>query len=331
MNSKKRVAVIGGGTGSFTLLTGLKEYDIEITALVNMSDDGGSTGVLSDELGVLPAGDVRQCLVALSDVEELRDLVNYRFSEGGLSGHSFGNILLAALEKVSGSFLEAVELASRILRIKGVVEPINLDKITLCMDDGSQEVTKSEHAIGHAIFTKPRPKLWLEPASSANPAAVVAILEADLVVIAPGSLYGSLAPALIVPGIGQALHETHAKVAYVCNLATKEGQTDNFAVHDFAQEIERFTGYEDCLDYVLYNTEEAPESLLNKYAAAGENMVKFGGPESETSESTYIGADLLALNGGPERAKGDAIAHKRSYIRHDPHKVAKELIQLISA
>lgn len=157
-----KIVVIGGGTGSFTVLTGLKHYVSHITALVNMADDGGSTGILRDELGALPPGDVRQCLVALSDSPKVRDLFNYRFEEGSLKGHAFGNLFLSALEKMTGNFAEGVELASEVLNITGRVEPITLDNVTLCAEGRDGTCVRGEFTIAHHELAE-RPRIWLDP------------------------------------------------------------------------------------------------------------------------------------------------------------------------
>ena len=181
-----KIVVIGGGTGSFTLISGLKNYTTNITALVNMVDDGGSTGVLRDELGVLPAGDVRQCLVALSNTPKVRELFNYRFEEGSLKGHAFGNLFMAALERMTGSFAEAVETASEVLSVRGRVEPITLDNTTLTVKLADGTVVKGQHsAEGLKIPESERPWLELMPEANLNPAANQAIAEADLIVISP--------------------------------------------------------------------------------------------------------------------------------------------------
>ncbi len=324
-----KFVVIGGGTGSFTLLTGLKRYVRDITALVNMADDGGSTGQLRDELGVLPPGDIRQCLVALSDTPKARDLFNYRFDEGTLKGHAFGNLFLTALEKMTGSFAEAVELASEVLKITGKVEPITLTNVTLCADGENGEPVKGEFTIAHTPLAN-RPKIWLEPEAEANPRAVQAIIDADVVVIAPGNLYGSLAPALVVPGIGKALSQTAAKRVYVSNLVTKPGPVRNYAVHDFADEIERLAGYE-FLDYVLFNTEEPSTELMEKYAHDGEYAVKVDRDILRTRHYSAKGADILAnaVWGGAQ--KSDPLSNTRSYIRHDSDAVARQLMRIYFA
>lgn len=322
-----KIAVIGGGTGSFTLLSALKNHTNQIAALVNMADDGGSTGMLRDELGTLPPGDVRQCLVALSDIPELRDLFNYRFDEGTLKGHAFGNLFLAALEKMKGSFAEGVELASELLNITGVVEPITLTSVTLVMKDESGAVTKGEYKISGADFKDERPDFWLEPNATANPKALRAIEQADMVVIAPGNLYGSLVPALIVPGIGDALRSSKAFKVYVCNLVTKPGQTDGYTVSDFAAEIERLAGGA-FLDAVLFNTEKPSEQLLKKYAKEGEMSV--GYDDAALHNAAYIAAGANLLSGAiwKNTNKSDPIAAARTLIRHDSQATASALIEL---
>lgn len=324
-----KIAVIGGGTGSFTLLRSLKRHTTQLAALVNMADDGGSTGMLRDELGVLPPGDVRQCLVALSGTPELRDLFNYRFEDGSLKGHAFGNLFLTALEKMSGSFVDGVELASRLLDITGTVEPITTENVTLMMKDiTTGEIVRGEGSIGDAQFAHQRPELWLEPAANATSRALRAIETADMVVIAPGNLYGSLAPALLVAGVGDALRSTGAKVVYVSNLMTKQGQTDNFSVSDFATEIERMAGGP-CLDAVVYNTAAPDEALIEKYAGEGERPVRADEQQLEEAPYVAVGADVLARALWQNtNKKADPLAATRSLIRHDSAKIARVLLEL---
>ncbi|MFI5212400.1 MAG: uridine diphosphate-N-acetylglucosamine-binding protein YvcK [Candidatus Saccharimonadales bacterium] len=323
-----KIAVIGGGTGSFTLLSALKEYTRSIAALVNMADDGGSTGVLRDELGALPPGDVRQCLVALSGTPELRDLFNYRFEDGSLQGHAFGNLFLTALEKMTGDFAQGVEVASEVLNITGTVEPITLTNVKLAMRDRSGHETHGEFEISQCAFHDERPEFWLEPAAEANPKAITAIAQADIVVIAPGNLYGSLAPALIVPGIGRALAKSDAFKVYVCNLVTKPGQTDGYSVSDFADEIERLAG-EPFLDAVLFNTQQPTTELLKKYAAEGELSVSFDREELKEARYLAAGADLLSGQVWHNNNKSsDPIAATRTLIRHDSKVVARSILEL---
>lgn len=328
--SKKdmKITVIGGGTGSFTLLSALKNHTSQIAALVNMVDDGGSTGVLRDELGVLPPGDIRQCLVALSRHPRLRDLFNYRFENSGLKGHAFGNLFLTALEKMTGDFAESVELASEILNIVGRVEPITLSNVRLVMEKPDGYVVHGEYKISDTQFdNRQRPELWLEPEPEANPKAIAAINQADMVVIAPGNLYSSLVPSLIVPGIGKALKQSQAFKVYVCNLVTKPGQTDGFEVTDFVDEIERFA---DChfLDAVLFNTEKPSRALLEKYAKEGELSVTYDRRKLKQMPYMAVGAKLLSGKVWQKISQSDPIASQRTLIRHDPKTVARALIGL---
>lgn len=321
-----KIAVIGGGTGSFTLLSSLKDYTRHITALVNMADDGGSTGQLRDELGALPPGDIRQCLVALSDSERLRDLFNYRFEGGSLEGHAFGNLFLSALEKMTGNFAEAVETAADVLNITGEVYPVTLDKVTLVMRQSDGKVTEGEFQIGHADFGDyTRPDMELRPQAALNPAAREALMNADLVVIAPGNVYGSLAPALIVPGMSEALNATTAKKVYVCNLVTKPGQTDGFDVCDFAAEIERFSQVK--LDYVLYNDAKPSQYLLDRYAKEGEYWVTYNEAKLAAAHYTAVGGHFVS-NEQPSTSQSDPIAATRTLIRHDADAIAKQLMKL---
>lgn len=326
-NLSPKIVVIGGGTGSFTLLSGIKHYTQNVTALVNMCDDGGSTGTLRDELGVLPPGDVRQCLVALSNSPELRDLFTYRFEEGAFTGHAFGNIFLTALEKMTGSFAEAVEEAGKILNITGHVVAITLDKVSLTFEfnDGSQETGQSLLDVMD-FQGKTRPVVKLEPRAMINPEADAAIREADMIVMAPGSLYTSLAPALIVDGVSEALQATRAKKVYICNLVTKPGQTDGFTVEDYAAEMERFMNGAR-LDYVVYNDTLPTQELLDKYAHDQEYAVTY---DKASLKNKHYKARGLSLIAGSviTPSSVDKLNSIRSLIRHDSNKVARELMRI---
>jgi uncharacterized cofD-like protein len=320
-----KIAVIGGGTGSFTLLQSLKEKTEAIAALVNMADDGGSTGQLRDELGVLPPGDIRQCLVALSDSPVMRDLFNYRFEEGSLKGHAFGNLFLTALEKMSGDFARGVEVAGEVLNITGVVEPITTTNSNIIARENGKE-KRGQVEVSHKKLENGRTaKFWLEPHAEPNPAAIKAIKRADMVVIAPGNLYGSLAPALLVDGVGEALRETKALKVYVANLVTKPGQTDGFDVTDFADELERLAGTK-FLDAVLYNTEKPSKSLLKKYATEGELAVEYDEKKADAAHYEAVGAPLLSSAIWVNTNKADPIAGARTLIRHDSAATAEALL-----
>lgn len=323
----KKVVTIGGGTGSFMLLSGLKQYPIELSAIVSMADDGGSTGILRDELGVLPPGDVRQCLVALSETPDmLRELMNYRFANGGLEGHNFGNILLSALEKITGDFGTGVEEAAKILNVRGEVIPVTLSDTRLYMElegggllSGEHEINvskKFEHVGVKKVFLRPRPK--------ANPLAIRKILEADLVIIGPGNHYCAIIPNLLVPGIAEALRKTKAKIVYNCNLISKRGQTDSFSLEDYVDEVNGYIG-SPRLDYVTYNIAKPPAALLKKYQSEG-LLVPF--LNDRPRNYRVIRADILSGK-RHARQKEDKIAHTRAFIRHDPEKLARVLVMLL--
>lgn len=324
-----KVVVIGGGTGSFTLLSALKQYTNSITALVNMADDGGSTGVLRDELGTLPPGDVRQCLVALSDSPKVRNLFDYRFEEGTFAGHAFGNLLLSALEKMTGNFSDAVDTASEILRIRGRVVPVTLDNVRLKMEWSGASVTlHGERVIDADHFScDPRTAtLSLVPEAHANPEAIEAIKAAELVVVAPGDLYTSLGPLLIIDGIGEALHNTKAPVIYAANLVTKKGQTSDFTVSDHADEIERFAG-RPILDYVLYNNQQPDQELAERYRQEDAYLVEIDSARLEKKAYHGIAGEFL---GAMASSAGHVEASQvtRSLIRHDSKAVAHAIMEI---
>lgn len=326
--SEIKIAVIGGGTGSFTLLSALKTHTSQLAAIVNMVDDGGSTGVLRDELGTLPPGDVRQCLVALSNSPKVRDLFSYRFEEGTFGGHSFGNILLTALEKVTGNFSEAVETASEILRVKGTVIPGTLDSVRLRMQwpDASLELNGERVIDAEHFQHDPRKAtLSLVPAASVNETAVAAIQQADLVVVAPGDLYTSLGPLLVIPEIGEALSATDAVCIYVSNLVTKIGQTEGFTVSDHAAEIQRFAG-SSFLDYVIYNNQVPSDVQAARYAQENAYVVEIDTDALDAANYKAVGAPLLGEVA--EKETSDLLPVTRSLIRHDAETVATTIVDV---
>jgi uncharacterized cofD-like protein len=328
-DSQPRVVVIGGGTGSFTVLQALKAHSRNITALVNMADDGGSTGLLRDELGVLPPGDIRQCLVALSDASlELRELFNYRFpGDSSLGGHSFGNLFLSAVEKMTDDFNDAVRIAGDVLRIRGRVLPITLIDCQLVMEAEGRTTTGQYAVETSNIKSTTLPKLSLSPKAALNPVAREAIAEADIIVIAPGNLYASLAPALLVEGLPEALKKRKAPLVYVANLVNKPNHTSEYGVHDYANEIERFIGGEH-LDYVLYNIDTPTTDLLNLYALDGEHPTAI---DKKLLMSTHYKAiPGHFLSHGVYKQNMNDTRIKRSLIRHDGAAVAAELMKIVA-
>jgi len=321
-----RVVVIGGGTGSFTLLQALKSLNAKLTAIVNMCDDGGSTGVLRDELGVLPPGDARQCLVALSERPEIRDLFDYRFADGRLEGQSLGNIILSGLELQHGSFEKAVEVASKILRLRGRVVPVVLGDHRLVMRDGEEEIVGQFNIRNHHVLSGDA-RVRLEPASSLNPKADRAIRQADLVVMAPGGLYYSLLPIFSVNGIKEALEETSARVLCVTNLVEHQNTGRDWHVVDHVQKIEEYVG-DGTVDIVLYNTAPVDDELLGRYAHQGDFPLKTSPGRFAEVRATLYGAPLVSPVLSTQNPADKAV--QRTYIRHDVDSVRREIEKLLT-
>jgi len=320
---KQKIVTIGGGTGSFTILSGLKFYPVELSAIVSMADDGGSTGVLRDELGVLPPGDVRQCLVALSESRHtLLELFNYRYTHGGLSGHSFGNIFLSTLEKMTGDFGKAVKEAGKILRIQGQVIPVTFSDTKLVGELKGGKVITGQYKIEqlHPCDLK---KLWLTPRAKANPEALKAIRRADKIIINPGNLFLSIIPNLLVSGVADAIKESRAQKIYVANLMSSLGLTDNFTVMDHINALEQYLGRK-TIDVAIYNTLKPSAELLRKYSREGEHLVELG-EVPKNSRLKVVGEKLVARR-VYNRPKGDKV--HRTLIRHDSDKIAKIIFAL---
>jgi len=324
-NEKQKIVTIGGGTGSFTVLSGLKKYDfIDLTAIVSMADDGGSTGILQDELGVLPPGDIRQCLVALAKSSNvLRELFNYRYSNGGLAGHNFGNIFLSTLEKVSGSFNQSIKEAAQILRIRGKVLPVTLQntKLVATFDNGRQII--GEDKINQADLANLK-KINLEPKARVNPEVIEAITQADTIIINPGNFFCSIIPNFLVNGLASAVVKAKAKKMYLANLMTKPGHTDQFTVINFIETLEKYIG-DDVIDYVIYNKEVPENFLLKKYARQGEYFVQIGDLTTKPKVK-FIGQKLLNKK-IYQPTEGDLLS--RTLIRHNSDKLAKTIINLL--
>ncbi len=323
-----KLVTIGGGTGSYVALEGLKKFDLKLTAIVTMMDSGGSSGKLRDELGVLPPGDIRQCLVALSESSKLmRDMFNYRFEEGGLKGHSFGNIFLSTLEKNTGSMKKAISEVGKILRIKGSVVPITFTKNTnLCveLEDGTKIVGETHIDVLEKMQKRANIKnAYLEPQAELNEDAKKAIEKADYVLIGPGDLYTSIIPNILVAGAAEAIRKSKAKKIFVMNLMTKYGQTTNYTAGDHVKNLEKYLG-ENIIDYVLINNRMPRQATLAWYEDYGENPVlddlkdtKFNVIRKNLIRDIIVKAD-----------KNDAL--RRGIIRHDPEKLSKEIIDIIN-
>lgn len=323
----KKIVTIGGGTGSYTILSGLKKLpDVSLTALVSMADDGGSTGVLRDELGVLPPGDVRQCLVALSEHSDVvRNLMSYRFSEGTLSGHSFGNIFIAALEKVTGDFVQGIEIASEILKVRGKVVPITTSKVELsiCLLDDS--CIKGEDKINHTdLQTKGITSISYTDKAQINPHAKKALLEADIIILGPGNYYCSIIPNLIVQGFKEVLGKSHAKIIFPVNLTNKQGHTLGWKVSDYVKDIEKYLGKP--VDCILINNQLPSEEQITHYKMKEGDGVLM---EDDLGNDIRVTREKLLSHAMIKHDKADKIGHIRSFIRHDKDKLKDAIIKLI--
>ncbi len=330
---KKRIVIVGGGTGTHTVLRGLRCYadTVDITAIVNMSDSGGSSGRLRDEFGQLPVGDVRNALTALAAEGDehdhlLRKLFMYRFDRGeGLYGHNFGNLLLTALTDILGSEVKAIEAVSRILRVSGRVIPVTTDNVNLVAEYEDGRVITGEHDIDTLI---PKPShlrivnLSLTPKAKINLAAEEALLQADLIVFGPGDLYTSILSNCIVDGFSEALSKSKAKVAYVCNLMSKQGQTVGMNAMEHINEVIRYINRTP--DVAIINSTAFPPKLLAKYASEGDYPIL----NNCTNDKCLVYSESLVSKEVAKVVAGDVL--ERSLIRHDPDKLASVLMKILS-
>ncbi len=313
----KRVVVIGGGTGVYTVLSGLKEYDLHLSAIVSMADDGGSTGQLREEFGVLPPGDLRRALIALSDSDVmLAKLFNYRFEgSNSLSGHSLGNLLITALEKITGSFDQAIKEAVKILNVKGDVIPVTLKSTKLCAELENGEIIRGETNIDvpkHDGKLKIK-RLFLDPQVDMNPDAINAIEQADMIVLGPGDLYTSILPNVIVDDFVSYIRNSNGKKVYIVNVMTKYGETNSFVASDFVNEIEKYLG-KDSLDYCVVNTSEPSPDLLERYQEERDELVHYDPDGFKSIRAKLILGDFLRVG---------------QFVRHDSAKLAKALNSII--
>ncbi|MBI1757432.1 MAG: YvcK family protein [Fimbriimonas ginsengisoli] len=312
-----KIVALGGGTGLSTLLRGLKQYSSNITAIVTVSDDGGSSGRLVQDKGMIPPGDIRNCLVALADAEKaMTDLFQHRFKRdsGTLSGHSMGNLLLAALaDQAQGDFEKAIEIASDVLAIRGRVVPSTLDRVRLraVLEDGDEIC--GETAIAHAGRRIRR--VFLEPASVApHQPAIDAIRDADLVCIGPGSVFTSVVPNLLVPGIAQALKDCRSPRVYICNVMTQPGESDTFTASEHVTSVQVNVEMR-IFDYVFVNTGEPSQAAIEKYREVGQHMVD---------------ADVDRIRAMGFRPVSGNYISESDFVRHDPMRLAKRLMQMVS-
>ncbi len=308
-----RIAALGGGTGLPVLLRGLKKYTSNITAIVTVADDGGSSGRLRGEFGILPPGDIRNCLVALAETETLMEkLFHYRFGQGeGLAGHSLGNLLITALADITGDFQTAIKEASHVLKVRGQVLPSTLDQVTL-----NAELTNGTHVFGESKVSQvdtPLKRVFLTPSfCKVVPEAVAAIRQADLILLGPGSLFTSVLPNLLVPGITTAINQSRAVKCYICNIMTQPGETTNFKASDHLSAIYNHAGI-DCIDYILVNNKRIAQVNLEKYAREGARPVVVDERALQKMGVRVLRRDLL---------------DEQELVRHDAQKLASTVLSI---
>lgn len=311
-----RIVALGGGTGLSTLLRGLKQHSSNITAVVTVTDDGGSSGRLMQEMDIIPPGDIRNCLVALADAEKLMtDLFQHRFrtARGALSGHSLGNLLLAGLvDQCGGDFERALNMASEVLNIRGRVVPSTLEKVRLraLMENGMEVCGETKIVESHLRIRR----VFIEP-EDAEPyqEAIEAIRQAELICIGPGSIYTSVIPNLLVPGIAEAIRESSAVKVYVCNVMTQPGESDSFTAAEHLVALQANVEQRIC-DYVLVNTDAPSPAIIERYREQNQHLV-----QADIDRIRTMGYKVITGNYMSESA----------VVRHDPLRVAGRLISLL--
>lgn len=310
LNKGAKVVAIGGGTGLSMLLKGIKKYTNNITAVVTVGDDGGSSGRLREEMGILPPGDIRNCIAALADDENLiTELFQYRFKNGeGLEGHSFGNLFLTALCAITGNMVKAVKESSNVLNIRGVVLPATLDDMKLAAEFEDGTIVKGESNIPEAH--KSIKRLFTEPeVCKALPEVLAAIADADLIILGPGSLYTSVIPNLLVSGIVEAIMASTAKKIYVCNIMTQPGETDNYSVASHVNALLNHAKGRKIIDAVLVN-DSLPDNISEGYAKSGSIPVRLDMENLAPTGVTVVSQKLIQEN-------------KEGLVRHSSHRVAR--------
>lgn len=312
---RPRIVVMGGGTGLSVMLRGLKDKPLDITAIVTVADDGGSSGILRNELQMPPPGDIRNVLTALADVEpSLSEMLKYRFKSGtGLAGHSLGNLILAAMADITGDFVSGIRELSRVLAVRGRVLPAAEQAVVLKAEMVDGTIIVGESNIPK--YGKRIKRVFMEPDDvEALPEAVEALREADAILIGPGSLYTSIIPTLLVKELAEAVVQSNAVKLFVCNVMTQPGETDNYSVGDHLDAVHQHIGHQ-LFDYVIVNDGEIPPQVQDKYAEKGAKAVHL-----DLEEVTNRGYKVIA----------DSLVMFRTYLRHDADKLSHHIYQLVA-
>ena len=313
-----KIVVIGGGTGLSTMLRGLKNYTSNITAIVTVGDDGGGSGVLREDLGILPPGDIRNCILALARTEPLmEELLQYRFKDGRLKNQNFGNLFLAAMDGISDNFEDAVQKMSSVLAVKGKVLPVTLEDMVLEAELENGNKVRGESIIGEEVIEQDsrikKLKIFPEDAKALDD-VISAIEDADAIVLGPGSLYTSILPNLLVKDITRSIKKSKALKLYICNIMTQPGETQKFSVSDHIKVIFDHCG-RDIIDCVIANEESIHPDLRDKYYAEGSDIVNL-----DIEELEKLGVDVV---------KDDLTETQKTYVRHNAQKLAKIIIETV--
>ncbi len=318
LNSGPNIVVIGGGTGLSVLLRGLKQYSSNLTAVVTVSDDGGSSGMLRDDMGILPPGDIRNCVLALADVEPLMEkLIQYRFKEGNLKGQNFGNLFIAALTDITDNFEQAIKEISSVLAVGGKVFPVSLQDIRLNaeLEDGFIVKGESSIPLQSSLRQSPIKRVFVTPDNCMPILDVLdAIEKADCIVLGPGSLFTSIVPNFLVNKVSDSISKAKAIKIYVCNIMTQPGETDNFSVSDHVKVIHEYAGRRS-IQYVVANNADIPEHILDKYKEDGSIPVQHDVEQLKRLGVELVEQDFLDISDG--------------LIRHNSNKLAKTIIKLV--
>ncbi len=329
VDTRKKIVCIGGGTGTFVTLRGLTKYPFDLSAIVAMSDSGGSNKRIRDEFGLLPTSDIRQCFVALSDEDGgaglLRKLFMYRFEKGeGISGMTFGNLFMAALTDILGTQAEAIKQTAKVLRIKGSVIPVSYTQTNLYAQYSDGTIISEEHLIDEPSHdgTLQIKNLWLQPKAKANPEALEVLQTADLIILGPGDVYTSIIPNLLVEDIAHTIQNSKAQKIYVCNLMTKWGQTYNLTAREHLTILERYIGKS--INIVLVNNGNIPKKALIFYKKYRERPVV-----DDLSVKEYYKIIKAALVGNTMVQKNTSDILTRSLIRHDSDLLAQAINSVI--
>ena len=322
-STMKQVVTIGGGSGQSNLLNGLSYFrdEIDISSIVSTTDSGGSTGILREELGILAVGDIRRCLVALSDApESMKELMDYRFDRGSLDGHNLGNLILAGLMGIMRDDATAIEEAGKLLQINGRVLPVTTDKSDLVavLEDGS--LIKGETDIDVPKYDlkqlgKSIKQVYLEPSAVAHPESLEAISNADYIIIGPGDLYTSVIPNFLPEGVPEAIKDSKAQKIYVCNLMTKNGETDGYEAIDFVQAIERYLG-QNIIDHVIVNSGKIKPEKLMRYQNKGQHPVAYD-------------VDQVRMHGKGINIVETNLVNGHDLVRHEPVKLANQIMSIV--